>query len=76
MQSYANRILCFVLLDEDLAEISDEIGIDLRRIPKCNVSGDKKSPNHYVDFYDDKSKKLVGDIFKLDIERFDFKFGE
>ncbi len=75
MQSYANRILCFDRLDEDLAEISDEIGIDLRRIPKCNVSGDKKSPNHYVDFYDDKSKKLVGDIFKLDIERFDFKFG-
>ena len=76
MQSYANHILFFDRMHEGLREMSDKIGIDLCGIPKCNVSGKKKNPNHYVDFYDEKSKKLVEDIFKLDIERFNFKFGE
>ncbi len=76
MQSYADHILFFERLNEGLDKISNIINLDIRQIPKCNVSGKKKSSNYYTDFYDDKSKKLVEDIFKLDIERFDFKFGE
>tara|TARA_B100001989_G_C24551613_1_gene475464 strand:- start:528 stop:1388 length:861 start_codon:yes stop_codon:yes gene_type:complete len=76
MKSYADRILSFERLNEGLDEISNIINLDIRQIPKCNISGKKRNPNYYVDFYDNKSKKLVEDIFKLDIERFDFKFGE
>lgn len=76
LQSYADHILFFDRLNEGLREMSDKIGVDLCGIPKCNVSGKKKSSNYYADFYDDKSKKLVEDIFKLDIERFNFKFGQ
>tara|TARA_B100001027_G_scaffold82505_1_gene56550 strand:- start:4448 stop:5287 length:840 start_codon:yes stop_codon:yes gene_type:complete len=76
MKSYANHILSFERLNEGLDKISNIINLDIRQIPKCNISGKKRSSNYYTDFYDDKSKKLVEDIFKLDIERFGFKFGE
>lgn len=76
MKSYADHILSFERLNEGLDEISNIINIDIRNIPKCNMSGTKKTHDYYTDFYDDKSKKLVEDIFKLDIERFNFKFGE
>lgn len=76
MQSYANRILFFHRLHEGLQEISNEIGIDLTNPPECNVSGKKMHKDHYVDFYDEKSRDFVEHIFKLDIERFNFKFGE
>jgi hypothetical protein len=76
MKSYASHILFFERLNEGLDKISNIINLDIRQIPKCNVSGKKKSSNYYTDFYDDKSKKLVEDIFKLDIERFNFKFGQ
>ena len=75
MKSYADHILSFERLNEGLDKISNIINIDIRNIPKCNMSGAKKTHDYYTDFYDDKSKKLVEDIFKLDIERFDFKFG-
>lgn len=76
MQSYANHILSFDCLDQGLEQVSEKIGINLKRIPKRNVSGKKKNKNNYVNFYDNKSRKLVKDIFKLDIDRFNFKFGE
>ena len=76
MKSHANHILFFDRLDEGLGQVSEKIGVDLQTLPKCNISGEKKNINYYTDFYDEKSKKLVEDIFKLDIERFDFKFGE
>jgi len=76
MRSYANHILLFDRLEEGLGQMSEKIGVDLRTIPRCNISGEKKNSNYYTDFYDDAARKFVGDIFQQDIERFNFKFGQ
>lgn len=72
--SFADYILRFENLDEDLKKISSALSIDLGSLPSLNKSS--RRPVNHVDFYDNEAKKIVENIFKLDIERFGFKFGE
>ncbi|MGK7931014.1 MAG: sulfotransferase family 2 domain-containing protein [Microcystaceae cyanobacterium] len=59
----------FETLDTDFAKICDRIGISTT-LPKLNVSNTKP----YQEFYNEKTKELIRDTFKEDIDLFGYDF--
>ncbi|MGK7931015.1 MAG: sulfotransferase family 2 domain-containing protein [Microcystaceae cyanobacterium] len=59
----------FETLDTDFSKICDRIGISTT-LPKLNISNTKP----YQEFYNEKTKELVRDTFKEDIELFGYDF--
>lgn len=72
--SYADFILRFGNLKAQLKKITKEININFENLSEENVS--QKHFKHYTDFYDDKAKSKIEKLFKLDIERFNFEYGQ
>jgi len=51
--------------------ISDKIGIPYSKLNKFNSSGIKKN---YKDYYTVETKNMVADLYKKDIEKFNYEF--
>ena len=60
-------------IGDDFAFIAKKIGIGKKKFPKVNVT---KRRGGYEDYYTEKSRKIVEDIYKEDIKFFGYKFGE
>lgn len=61
-------------IEDDMTNICSYLDIDFQYIPKINISNYDNIP--YQDYYDDESKQIVYDRFKLDIEMFNYDFYE
>jgi hypothetical protein len=60
----------FENLGSDLLKVYDELGIELKTIPHENRS----VRGHYSSFYTPKTKMIVEERFKRDIEYFGYEF--
>ena len=60
----------FEQLEEDFAEASQKAGLNVH-LPKFNKT---KSRRSYVEYYSDRSRELIQDHFKEDIELFNYGF--
>ena len=65
-----DKIYRFENFQEDFDDVCKEIGIPRQKLPQIN----KTKRMHYSDYYDDKTRKLVADKFKKDIEYFNYEF--
>jgi hypothetical protein len=63
----------FENLQNDFDTVMDKIGIERYTLPFKNVS---KKKVHYSTYYDEETKAIVSDLYKEDIEYFDYKFEE
>jgi chondroitin 4-sulfotransferase 11 len=60
----------FETFQNDLLEVSNRLGIDLKSVPH-----DNRSPHrHYSSHYTPETRRIVGERFKRDIEYFDYEF--
>lgn len=61
----------FESLQEDFATVAAKLGRD-SSLPHLNKSRDKP----YQHFYTERSQALIADLYREDIERFDYQFGD
>lgn len=80
----------FERLQSDFDLVCQKIGIENSTLPHVNstkatkpkkIMGlfpakDQKKKPHYTEYYDVETKEAVAEIYKRDIELFDYKFGE
>jgi hypothetical protein len=64
----------FEHLQDDFDEMCNTVKIPRRQLPHKNTGEHK--PGHYTEYYDDETIARVGEIFKADLEMFNYKFGE
>lgn len=72
-----DKICRFENIDNDFAEVSERIGLPSRELPKILVRN--RNPNSrrfYADDYDDRTRRIVSDVYDADIREFTYKFGE
>jgi len=61
----------FEKLEEDWKFICSKLGINVA-LPHSNKN--ESSRKHYTEYYTDKTKRIIGEKFKVDIEYFGYKF--
>ncbi len=61
----------FENLEEDWKKICKKIGIDYVPLSKNNISKKRKN---YRDYYSEKTKKIVEEMYKEDIKQFGYRF--
>ena len=61
----------FDRMQQDVEYISQQIGIPTPTIPHLNST----IHNHYTTYYNDKSIQTVYQLFKDDIDKYEFEFG-
>lgn len=57
---------------DEVSFICNKLGVDVCKIP-CN----RRSKNHYLNYrelYNDESRKIIADIYKEDIKKFNYRF--
>ena len=55
----------------DIEYVCDRLNIEYEELPVLN----KTNHNYYVDYYDNKTKELVGRMYEKDILNFGYEFG-
>lgn len=63
----------FENLEQDWAEICARLGIGNKPLPHANKNPGKQK--HYTEYYTDKTRALIGEKFKTDIDYFGYAFG-
>ena len=58
-------------INEDFKTLCELINVKYKPLEKVNVTAKKK---HYSTYYNEEQMKLVGEIYKADIELFNYKF--
>jgi chondroitin 4-sulfotransferase 11 len=61
-------------IEKDIENICSTLDIDYQFIPKINVSNHENKP--YQEYYDDETRQIIQEWFKLDIEIFKYDFHE
>ena len=69
--NHVNFIGRFEKFESDLREILDILGIGEMDISNKNASKNRK---HYHEYYNDETRDLVAQIYKLDIQLFNYSF--
>lgn len=70
-----DQILKFESIADDFAELAQRIGLPSTQLPKVLMKNRKpQSRRHYADDYDDRSRAIVADYYRDDIEAFDYDF--
>jgi hypothetical protein len=64
----------FERLDEDWQGICDRLNIGNKPLPHVNKNPGQQK--HYSESYTDKTRKIIADKFKVDIEYFGYEFGD
>lgn len=67
-----NYIIKSESLQLDFKKVCKEINIPYKKIPLINSTKHK----HYIEYYNDKARKIVAEKFAKDIEYFGYEFGE
>jgi hypothetical protein len=62
----------FEKLQEDWAFVAQKLGIN-EQLPHKRSNPKKK---HYTEYYTNRTRQIIGDKFRVDIEYFNYKFGE
>ena len=62
----------FENLQQDYNKICDRVGLKAQKLPERRMT--KRKP--YREYFNNETKKLVGDIFAVDLETFGYKFEE
>lgn len=62
----------FENLQNDFDKICDMIGISCCQLPLRNTT----DHNHYTEYYDNETRRLVSEKFARDIDHFGYKFGD
>jgi hypothetical protein len=68
---FVDCIIRFEQLQNDWDYVSKRIGVP-SELP--HLKGTKHT--HYTDYYDDESIRIIGDLYKTEIEALGYKFGE
>lgn len=59
-------------LDTDFAAVCERLGVEPPPPGRRNSSGH----GHYTDYYDDRTRQVVADLFAADVDRFGYRFGD
>ena len=62
----------FEHIQEDFDVVCERVGIPQVKLPHRN----KSKHTHYTDYYDDETREIVAKRYSIDIEAFNYKFGE
>jgi hypothetical protein len=73
MDPRIDHIIRFEHLQEDFDKVTSELYLHNVPIPRFKTT-QKKVKKHYSFYYNDITKRIVGDAFKDYIEKFDYKF--
>lgn len=69
-----DRVLRYESLAAELGEVWDQLGLPgAPELPRAK-SGTRTDRRHYRDYYTPQSRDLVGDLFALTIDTFDYQF--
>jgi len=70
-----DQVLKFESIADDFAELAQRIGLPSTQLPKVLMKNrNPKSRHHYADDYDDRTRAIVADYYRDDIEAFDYDF--
>ena len=68
----------FERLDDDWATVAAKLRIDTP-LPKLNVTATKRltetKRRHYTEYYNNKTRDIINTRFAVDIEYFEYEFG-
>lgn len=67
---YVDYVLRFESLNKDFNEMFSKLNLETPNLPQNNTSNHK----HYREYYDDETKNFVDQLFKKDIEYFNYEF--
>jgi hypothetical protein len=62
----------FERLDEDWAVVADKLGISEKSLPHVR---ENPRPRHYAEYYNARTRDLIAEKFRVDIEHFGYEFG-
>jgi len=62
----------FERLDQDWAFVADKLGITEKSLPHSRTNPRSR---HYTEYYNARTRELIAQKFRVDIERFGYEFG-